>query len=94
LDEAIAVPMGMTSKDASSNQPAPTRDALSTLGAAEQNFWKTLQLSVAQGDVTRIRESATNLARIMAFQSSLGKQGVEGAVLTAALLGSFRHHAV
>ncbi|KAF8761121.1 Peptidase family C50 [Rhizoctonia solani] len=65
----------------------PYRDALGTLGTAEQNFWKTLQLSVAQGDVTRIRESATNLARIMAFQSSLGKQGVEGAVLTAALLG-------
>ncbi|CAE6344415.1 unnamed protein product [Rhizoctonia solani] len=85
-ESAIAVPMGMTSEDAASNQPAPTRDALSTLGVAEQNFWKTLQLSVAQGDVTRIRESATNLARIMAFQSSLGKQGVEGAVLTAALL--------
>ncbi|KAF8708110.1 Peptidase family C50, partial [Rhizoctonia solani] len=86
-ESAIAVPMGMTSKDAASNQPNPTRDALGTLGTAEQNFWKTLQLSVAQGDVTRIRESATNLARIMAFQSSLGKQGVEGAVLTAALLG-------
>ncbi|QRW18740.1 cysteine peptidase C50 [Rhizoctonia solani] len=83
-ESAIAVPMGMTSKDAVSNQPNPTRDALGTLGTAEQNFWKTLQLSVAQGDVTRIRESATNLARIMAFQSSLGKQGVEGAVLTAA----------
>ncbi|CAE6405783.1 unnamed protein product [Rhizoctonia solani] len=85
-ESTIAVPMGMSSKDATSNQPAPTRDALNTLGTAEQNFWKTLQLSVARGDVTRIRESATNLARIMAFQSSLGKQGVEGAVLTAALL--------
>ncbi|KAJ1311860.1 hypothetical protein OPQ81_010320 [Rhizoctonia solani] len=85
-ESAIAVPMGMTSKDTVSNQPAPARDALNALGTAEQNFWKTLQLSVARGDVTRIRESATNLARIMAFQSSLGKQGVEGAVLTAALL--------
>ncbi|CAE6434440.1 unnamed protein product, partial [Rhizoctonia solani] len=83
---AIAVPMGMASKDATSSQPAPTREALNSLETAEQNFWKTLQLSVARGDVTRIRESATNLARIMAFQSSLGKQGVEGAVLTAALL--------
>ncbi|KAG8713526.1 hypothetical protein FRC11_011895, partial [Ceratobasidium sp. 423] len=85
-ESAIAVPMGMTSKNSVSNQPAPARDALAALGAAEENFWKTLQLSVARGDVTRIRESATNLARIMAFQSSLGKQGVEGAVLTAALL--------
>ncbi|KAH7345409.1 peptidase family C50-domain-containing protein [Rhizoctonia solani] len=85
-ESAIAVPMGMTSKDATSSQPAPTRDALNSLEMAEQNFWKTLQLSVARGDVARIRESATNLARIMAFQSSLGKQGVEGAVLTAALL--------
>ncbi|CUA73246.1 hypothetical protein RSOLAG22IIIB_10660 [Rhizoctonia solani] len=54
----IAVPMGMTSKDTTSNQPIPTRDALNTLGTAEQNCWKTLQLIVAQGDVTRIRESA------------------------------------
>lgn len=79
--------MGMTSKDAPTAQAPPTREALNSLGVAEQNFWKTLQLSVARGDATRTREAATNLARILAFQSSLGRQGVEGAVLTATLLG-------
>ncbi|KAG9091002.1 hypothetical protein FRC06_000783 [Ceratobasidium sp. 370] len=85
-ESAIAVPMGMTSKDPTAMQTASTRDALNALGAAEQNFWNTLQLSVARGDAIRTREAATNLARILAFQSSLGKQGVEGAVLTATLL--------
>jgi hypothetical protein len=79
--------MGMASKEATMTQTSSTREALSALGVAEQNFWKTLQLSVARGDATHTREAATNLARILAFQSSLGKQGIEGAVLTATLLG-------
>ncbi|KAG8704941.1 hypothetical protein FRC08_001937 [Ceratobasidium sp. 394] len=85
-ESAIAVPMGMTSKESTTIQTTSTRDALNALSTAEQNFWKTLQLSVARGDATRTREAATNLVRILAFQSSLGKQGVEGAVLTATLL--------
>ncbi|KAG8730106.1 hypothetical protein FRC10_003137 [Ceratobasidium sp. 414] len=78
--------MGMTSKESAAMQLASTRDALNGLSAAEQKFWKTLHLSVARGDATRTREAATNLARILAFQFSLGRQGMEGAILAATLL--------
>lgn len=81
--------MGMTSKEAVSTQATATKEALSLLGVAEQDFWKTLQLAVTRGDATRTRQAATNLARILAFQSSLGKHGAEGAVLGAALLGKW-----
>jgi hypothetical protein len=84
--------MGMVSKETGSTQLGSTRDALNALGVAEQNFWKTLQLSVTRGDTTHTREAATNLARITAFQFSLGKQGIEGAVLGATLLGAFILH--
>ncbi|QRW04742.1 cysteine peptidase C50 [Ceratobasidium sp. AG-Ba] len=85
-ESAIAIPMGMTSKEPTSMQVPSIRDASNTLAVAEQSFWKTLQISVARGDAVRTREAATNLARILAFQSSLGKQGTEGAVLTTTLL--------
>ncbi|KAG8702496.1 hypothetical protein FRC09_004700, partial [Ceratobasidium sp. 395] len=85
-ESAVAVPMGIAAKESTTIQLASTRDALNSLGVAEQNFWKTLQLSVSRGDATHTREAATNLARILAFQSSLGRQGIEGAVLTATLL--------
>ncbi|KAG9106717.1 hypothetical protein FRC07_008753, partial [Ceratobasidium sp. 392] len=85
-ESAIAVPMGIAGKESTTIQLASTRDALNALGVAEQNFWKTFQLSVARGDAMRTREAAINLARILAFQSSLGKQGIEEAVLAATLL--------
>ncbi|KAG9106814.1 hypothetical protein FRC07_008733, partial [Ceratobasidium sp. 392] len=85
-ESAIAVPMGIAGEESTTIQLASTRDALNALGVAEQNFWKTLQLSVARGDAMRTREAAINLARILAFQSSLGKQGIEEAVLAATLL--------
>jgi hypothetical protein len=84
--------MGMSSKDITLSQANSSKEALSLLGTAEENFWKTLQLSVSRGDAARTREAATNLARIMAFQSSLGKQGMEGAVLAATLLGQPKTH--
>ncbi|KAG8704298.1 hypothetical protein FRC09_003639, partial [Ceratobasidium sp. 395] len=85
-ESAVAVPMGIAAKESTTILLASTRDALNSLGVAEQNFWKTLQLSVSRGDATHTREAATNLARILSFQSSLGRQGIEGAVLTATLL--------
>ncbi|KAG9097848.1 hypothetical protein FS749_005286 [Ceratobasidium sp. UAMH 11750] len=53
-----SVPTGMTSKESTTIQTTSAKDTLNALSTAEQNFWKTLQLSVARGDATRTREVA------------------------------------
>ncbi|KAG8742190.1 hypothetical protein FRC10_001886 [Ceratobasidium sp. 414] len=58
-------------------QLASTRDALNGLSAAEQKFWKTLQLSVARGDATRTRELGAYLGvSVFARQTRSGRGSI------------------
>jgi separase len=83
---AIALPMGMTSAKAMS--PTPGSQEISViLNNAEQLFWSDLALIARRGQVPQVREAAISLALIRAFQTSLGKSGLEGPVLAARLLG-------
>lgn len=64
------------------------QDILTILGNAESLFWDDLTRVSRQGSASRVRDAAVSLAVIRALQSSLGKPGKTGPVLTATLLGA------
>lgn len=80
--------MGMTCEGVMS-PPASTREALAALGTAEQFFWSALELSFDRGEAAHVRDLTTSLALIRALQTSLGKNGKNGATVAANLLGTF-----
>lgn len=74
------------------NRLSPSiQDILATLDSAESLFWADLALVARRGNVSRVRDAAVSLAMIRALQSSLGRAGKAGPVLTAALLGACVH---
>jgi separase len=85
----IALPMGMTGNITLARTPS-TQDISVILMNAEKLFWSDLTRIARRGQVSQIREAAMSLALIRAFQTSLGKAGLEGPILTAQLLGGFR----
>lgn len=87
LHAAIALPMGMSGDKLLSLSPS-TQDILTALDSAERLFWADLALIARRGNVSDVRDAAVSLALIRALQTSLGKAGKEGPVLTARLLGS------
>jgi separase len=81
--------MGMTGSKILAHTPS-TQDILTILMNAEKLFWSDLALITRRGHVSQVREAAISLALIRAFQTSLGKAGLEGPILTVQLLGKFR----
>jgi separase len=65
----------------------PTQDVLNALEEAEKLFQANLSLTSRNGSVLKLRDAAISLALIKTFQTSLGRPGNGGSVVTAALLG-------
>lgn len=65
----------------------PTQDVLNALEEAEKLFQANLSLTSRNGNVLKLRDAAISLALIKAFQTSLGRPGNGGSVVTATLLG-------
>lgn len=83
---AIALPVRMSSEKLFSMSPS-TQEILAALDNAEKLFWADLSLVSRKGRVSRVRDATLSLAMIRALQSSLGRAGKTGPVLTASLLG-------
>lgn len=88
---AIALPMGMSSRNELPSSPQ-TQDILGTLDGAEALFWANLTLIAQRGSVLNVRDTVISLALIRAFQTSLGKSGPSGPALTLGLLGVTHYH--
>ncbi|KAG5639575.1 hypothetical protein H0H81_012246 [Sphagnurus paluster] len=84
-ESPIALPMGMSSKTEVS-LVSVTQDIATTLDTAEKLFWENLALINRRGNVMDVRDAATSLALLQAFQTSLGKSGVDGPTLVTRLL--------
>lgn len=84
--------MGMTGGQLASSPT--TLEILGTLNTAEKLFWSDLAEVARRGHVPHVRDSAVSLALIRAFQTSLGKVGIDGSILVAQLLGTLRTFAL
>lgn len=81
------MPLELSATKISSLSPS-TQDILTTLGNAESLFWAELTRVARRGNASRMRDATISLAMIRALQSSLGKAGKAGPVLSTALLGA------
>lgn len=82
------MPMGVSGDKLNRLSPS-IQDILTTLDNAENLFWADLALVARRGNASRVRDATISLAMIRALQSSLGRAGKAGPVLTAALLGAY-----
>lgn len=83
---AIAVPMGMGSKERV-RSIAQSSDVVDALSNAEKFFWEHLSLTASKGNVIKVREAAISLVLIAAFRTSLGDNRINGSSNMASLLG-------
>jgi len=88
LLKAIAIPMGMESKERV-RPVMPSAEVLDALANAENYFSAYLKTTSAQGNVVKVREAAVSLALISAFRTSLGDKKSKGPTAMATLLGQF-----
>ncbi|EDR03598.1 uncharacterized protein LACBIDRAFT_307095 [Laccaria bicolor S238N-H82] len=84
-ESTIAIPMGMSTTHKVAFA-LPTQDVLNALEEAEKLFQANLSLTSRTGSILKLRDAAISLALIKAFQTSLGRPGNGGSVVTATLL--------
>ena len=73
----------------SNSLSASRQDTLNVLANAEKLFWSDLASVARRGRVFHVRDAAVSLALIRAFQVSLGRNGTDGPILAAGLLGEY-----
>lgn len=88
IHPAIAVPMGMGSKEYI-RTILSSMEVIEALASAEKMLWEHLRLTSANGNVVKIREAAISLVLVSAFRTSLGDKRADGASVMVGLLGMF-----
>lgn len=83
---AIAVPIGMKSKD-ELRSTASTLDILDALVKAEKHLSAHLHMSTSTGNIIKIRETVMSLVLVYAFRTSLGDRREDLPSVIGVLLG-------
>lgn len=84
--------MGMCSRQEVRSSILPSAEVVNALANAENYLWAHLKMTAGKGDVVKVREAATTLARIGAFRTSLGDRRVNVASAMVSLLGACFSH--
>lgn len=85
---AIAVPIGMKSKEESTSTIS-SLDIIDALVKAEKHLSAHLQMSSSTGSIIKLRETVISLVLVYAFRTSLGDRQEDLPSAIAALLGWF-----